>query len=135
MRVKERYTDDELAMLVAIAHEVETGESVFEPDHGLALALYSLCAAYGDATAMNNYGWMVLNGIGVAKNIDVAIQAFEDAAVRGHALAMVNLGNIYENMNGCAEADFGEYEKIYNVIYLNRNAPVESKYTDYKKSI
>jgi TPR repeat protein len=134
VRVKERYTDDELAMLVNIAHEVETGEGVFEPDHGLALALYSLCAAYGDATAMNNYGWMVLNGMGAAKNTDTAIKAFEDAAARGLALAMVNLGNIYENMDECVAADFGEYKKVDNVIYLHSDELSENKYTDYKKA-
>jgi TPR repeat protein len=134
VRVKEHYTEDELTMLVNIAHEVETGEGVFEPDHSLALALYSLCSAYGDATAMNNYGWMTLNGMGTKKNTDTAIKAFEDAAARGLPLAMVNLGNIYESMDECAAADFGEYKKVDNVIYLNRDTLDENKYTDYKKA-
>jgi TPR repeat protein len=133
VRVKEHYTNDELTMLVNIAHEVETGKGVFKSDHGLALALYSFCASHGDAMAMNNYGWMILNGMGVTKDTDVAIKAFEGAAAKGLALAMVNLGNIHENMNEYSETDF-EDKKTDNETYLNRKGLIDSKYTDYKKA-
>jgi hypothetical protein len=134
VRVKDRYTAEELVMLVDVAHAVETGEGVFEPDHELALALYSLCAAHGDAVAMNNYGWMALNGMGMAKDTDTAIKALEGAASRGLTLAMVNIGNIYENADDYVEASFGKYRKDGNAFRLVKgyfNHPASSRHFQY----
>jgi len=135
IRLKNNYTDDELTLLVNIGHSLETGNSLFEPDHGLALAVYGLAAQNGDATAMNNYGWMVLNGLGTPKNIDKAISAFEDAASKGNTTAMVNLGNIYENLENNAEAEFGNFNIINNSNFINLRVSNISEHVDYKKAV
>jgi TPR repeat protein len=132
--VKDSYTIGELDELCGIAHMIETGESLFKSDHALALSIYDLCARYGHAVAINNLGWMILNGMGADKDVNKAILAFEDSAKRGCALAMVNLGNIYENMENCAEAEFGDYRKSGNVIYLKRTDATENELTDYAKA-
>ena len=48
IRLKEYYTEDELAMLVDIGHSLEKGNALFEPNHGLALSVYGLAAGCGD---------------------------------------------------------------------------------------
>jgi hypothetical protein len=134
IRIKDHYTDDELTLLVNIGHSLETGSSLFEPNHSLALGVYGLAAKSGDAIAMNNYGWMTLNGLGTSKDIGKAISAFEDAASRGYTVAMVNLGNIYANLEDYVEAEFGDLKIVGDAIFLTQRVSIENEYVDYNKA-
>jgi len=135
IRIKDYYSEDEMDLLVDIGHSLETGNTLFEPDHNLALAVYGLAAQKGNATAMNNYGWMILNGYGTLKDIGKAISAFEDAASRGSITAMVNLGNVYENLENYVEAEFDNFKIIGNAIFMTQRVSVENEYVDYKKAV
>jgi TPR repeat protein len=81
--------------LVELGYRLEKGRD-FDQDYGKAMELYTLASAEGNSTAMNNIGWLYLNGLGVNHNLEAAVQWFEKAAKCGNTRAMTNLGNVCE---------------------------------------
>ena len=81
--------------LVELGYRLEKGHD-FDQDYGKAMELYTLAGAEGNSTAMNNIGWLYLNGLGVNRNLKAAVEWFEKAAQYDNTRAMINLGNICE---------------------------------------
>ena len=81
--------------MVDLGYRLERGHD-FGQDYGKAMELYTLASAEGNSTAMNNIGWLYLNGLGVNRNLKAAVEWFEKAAQRGNTRAMINLGNVCE---------------------------------------
>lgn len=80
----------------ALGYLFEKGCAGYEQNYDLALSCYEEAANRGNVTAVNNVGWMYLNGYAVPKNEPRAVGFFCHAARMGSDLAMVNLGNIHE---------------------------------------
>lgn len=81
--------------LVELGYRLEKGHD-FDQDYGKAMELYTLASAERNSAAMNNIGWLYLNGLGVNRNLKAAVEWFEKAAQYGNTRAMINLGNICE---------------------------------------
>ena len=64
-------TDAEL--LVQIGFTLEKG-TVFEQNYPAAISFYSAAAAAGNAQAINNIGWMLENGLGTKRNIEMPLK-------------------------------------------------------------
>ncbi len=64
---------------------------------------------YIDDVALNNLNWMKEDGWGTNKDIAGAVSDLEKATEMGVTLAMVNLGNIYEDGMRTSEL---EYDKV-----------------------
>ncbi len=93
--------DLNLSMLIPktvtnLGYSFEKGIKGFSQNYEYALMCYEDAAARGDETALNNIGWMHLNGYAVPKNEQIATGYFYKAALKGSDCAMVNLGNIHE---------------------------------------
>jgi TonB family protein len=62
---------------------------------GEAARWFQRAGEAGNATGMNNVGWMHEHGIGVARDAGAAAGWYRRAAQAGHVPAMVNLGQLY----------------------------------------
>ena len=92
---KERQESKYGEELVELGYRLEKGQD-FDQDYGKAMELYTLASAEGNSTAMNNIGWLYLNGLGVKRDLKAAVEWFEKAAQSDNTTAMINLGNICE---------------------------------------
>jgi TPR repeat protein len=93
------FTPKQIGLLVDIAYAFETGAEALKIDHLLATKIYGYCASKDNETAMNNLGWALVNGNGTEKDIKKAVSVFEAAAALGQTTAMVNLGNIHQDLD------------------------------------
>ena len=90
-----------LAILVAVAQPAhaanfEDAVTAFEAgDFGTALDLWRQLAELGDASALNNVGFMYEKGLGVRANPFTAADWYRAAAERGNTDAQVNLGVLH----------------------------------------
>ena len=80
-----------------LGYYFEKGIEGFSQNYENALKCYESAAQKGDETALNNVGWMYLNGYAVTKDEKIATGYFYKAAINGSSCAMVNLGNIHES--------------------------------------
>lgn len=62
-----------------------------------AVRLFSRAARAGDADAMNNLGYMYMQGAGAPMDRDRAMQLFRQAAEIGHVVAAQNVGYMYQH--------------------------------------
>lgn len=83
-------------LLTRMGYAFEKGNT-FLQNYEMALRCYELAAQYGDVQAVNNLGWLTLNGFGVERNTEKATEFFLRAAKKRNSTAMVNLGNLYES--------------------------------------
>lgn len=99
-------------ILTQLGYAFEVG-SIFEQDYATAAKLYYIAATVGgDSQAMNNYGWLCLNGWGMKKDVQTAKIYFDRAAETGNTMAMINLGNIYE-FGELGEPDYAQSFEWY----------------------
>jgi len=66
-------------------------------DYELAARLYELAALNGSLNALNNIGFLYLNGLGVEKNINKAEEYWILAAEKGDDKSQMNLVNLYQS--------------------------------------
>lgn len=81
------------------------GDHLIERDDGEALRWYRAAAEQGDAEAQNNLGSMYLNGVGVAKNAEMATTLYRRAAEQGLDVAQFNLALNYLHGTGVEQDD------------------------------
>lgn len=111
---KKDLNEEEIEILYEIGKNYEKGD-LFKQDYGKALEIYKICADRDYVPALNDMGWFNLRGFGVDKNPEIATEYFKQAAMRGDALAMVNIGNMYESgaMDEDGEPNWDEAAKWY----------------------
>ena len=68
--------------------------------HAEAVPFLAKAAEQGILSALTNYGYLLVNGLGVAQNVAKARSLFLRAADLGNATAMNNLGWMYQNGHG-----------------------------------
>ena len=66
-------------------------------DYARALELYTRAAAFGEAMAINNIGWLYENGFGVEQSYETAYEYYARAAKAGCELAKENMAYLEEN--------------------------------------
>jgi TPR repeat protein len=64
-------------------------------DYELAAKLYKIAVRNGSLNAMNNLGFLNLNGLGVQKNIDVAEELWKNGSEKGDDKCQMNLAMLY----------------------------------------
>lgn len=96
LELKNDFFLDDTSVLTQIGYGLETG-SVFQKNLDMAFIAYERAADGADPQGINNLGWMYLNGYGCDRDVEKAIELFEEAAELKNTTAMVNLGNIYED--------------------------------------
>jgi TPR repeat protein len=94
-------------------------------DEKQAVEWYRKAAAQGNASGQNNLGWMLTNGLGVARDDAAALRQFRLAARKGNAFAMDNLGWMAEEGRGQA-ADAAEAQRWYRLAETRGNAPARN---------
>ncbi len=85
-------------------------------DHGeypSALLEWESLANKGDPTAQFNLGYRYANGLGVSKNLEMALSWYKKAAMQGDATSAFNMGVIYEMES--TVADDNSALRWYNV--------------------
>ncbi len=94
-------------------------------DYAKALEWWEKSAELGNATAMNNIGWLYQKGYGVEQDYAKALEWYEKSAELGNDWAMNNIGNLYYNGNGVTQ-DYAKalewYEKsaeLGNAVAMN----------------
>jgi TPR repeat protein len=75
---------------------------VARKEYEKAAECFRKAADQGFASAQNNYGRMLENGLGLAQNLGEALRYYKLAADQGDRLGCVNLGLMYENGKGCS---------------------------------
>lgn len=75
-----------------LAVDFYTGNCVYQDYKNAALLWEKVVAATGDLSAKNNLGYLLSEGMGVAKDEARAQELWADAAVQGHAEAQFHLG-------------------------------------------
>ncbi len=70
-----------------------------------ALKLFQQAAVLGEARAMQQLGEMFMDGNGVEKDDEAAVQWFRKGADKGNTSAMVFLGGMYQLGNGVEQSD------------------------------
>lgn len=79
----------------------------------LALQLYEIAAAHGDAQAQSNLGWLYHNGKGVTRDDAEAVRLFKLSADAGNADGEANLARMYElGAGGLAKSD-ADADRLY----------------------
>ena len=79
------------------------GSGGVEEDDAVALRLYGLAAAQGEAYAQLTLGYMFELGEGVAQDYTEAVRLYSLAAAQGDADAQFSLGYMFENGKGVAQ--------------------------------
>jgi hypothetical protein len=87
----------------ALASVVEGKAAIEAKDYGRAFGLFRPEAERGDVEAQFYVGYMLANGLGVAKDERAAVEWYRKAAEQGDALAQNNLGVMYEHGLGVAK--------------------------------
>lgn len=118
----EKLTPDQKADL---GYKLEQGDDIFEQDYALAVSVYTSAAEEGNATAINNLGWLYHRGLGVEADLEKAKEYYLRAADVGHTRAMVNLGNIGEESK-----DFKEAYRWYKRAYMLGDPQGEFNYAN-----
>lgn len=90
---------------LSFGYDLENGLGVYEQDYELARMVYLAAAGEGNERALNNIGLLYLNGYGVEADSDKAQELFLQAADKGCMAAMVNLGDLAEEVK--------DYERAY----------------------
>ena len=72
-------------------------------EYALAMEYYSKAAETGNASAMNEIGYMYQYGLGVTQNYGTAMEWYKNSAVKGNADAMSNIGYIYRHGLGVTQ--------------------------------
>lgn len=125
---KEIYMD--ISMLIPkaatkLGYFFEKGIEGFSQDYERALMCYESAAQKGDETALNNLGWMYVNGYAVPKDEQIATGYFYKAATKGSSCAMVNMGNIHESKKSTKLLGIGifkqqnlETQKVFSTVQI-----------------
>ena len=82
-------------------------------DYATALREWTSLAEQGDATAQINLGVMYEDGIGIPKDLKIAVKWYKIAAEQGDARAQVNLGLMYAQGFGVIP------DKLYAYMWFN----------------
>ena len=75
-----------------------------------------LQAAVSDASALNDLGCMYVLGIGVRRNLKMAVSKFDEARVKKNLFATLNLANLYVNAIG-VEQNLPKAREYYKQIH------------------
>ena len=75
-----------------------------------------LQAAMSDASALNDLGCMYVLGIGVRRNLKMAVSKFDEARVKKNLFATLNLANLYVNAIG-VEQNLPKAREYYKQIH------------------
>ena len=94
-------------------------------DEQQAVAWYQKAASQGNASGQNNLGWMLTNGLGIARDDAGALRQFKLAARKGNAFAMDNLGWMAEEGRG-QPVDAAEAQRWYRLAEARGNAPARN---------
>jgi len=85
----------------SFADQLEEGKTAFlKKEYQKAFSLLLPLAESGDAFAQTNIGYMLSQGLGVAKNEKEAIKWYETAALKGDSNAQYNIGSMCETGRG-----------------------------------
>jgi TPR repeat protein len=110
--------EQEHRQAAAVAEEArrknESGLAAFRAgDHAAAFSRFDAAARAGNAQAMNNLATLYMNGQGVARSTERAIEYFTLSANAGNAQAAANLGNLYARGTDGVERDSAQAEDWY----------------------
>ena len=83
-----------------------------------------LQAAVSDASALNDLGCMYVLGIGVRRNLKMAVSKFDEARVKKNLFATLNLANLYVNAIG-VEQNLPKAREYYKQIHALK-FPIQS---------
>jgi TPR repeat protein len=102
----------------AVAEEArrknESGLAAFRAgDHAAAFSRFDAAARAGNAQAMNNLATLYMNGQGVARSTERAIEYFTLSANAGNAQAAANLGNLFARGTDGVQRDTVQAEEWY----------------------
>lgn len=95
-------SDDEVESLFELGQKYEFGKTVSQ-NYETAFKIYQKCAELRHTPALSKLGWYYINGIIVKKDCNKALDYFTRGAEAGDPVAMVNLGNMYEDNDIGAE--------------------------------
>lgn len=88
--------------LFACTQEIDPEIAFKRGDYKRSFAIWKVQAGQGDLDAQNFIGTQYLLGLGVDKDLILAKQWYQKAAVSGHPDAQRNLGSMYEAGHGSA---------------------------------
>jgi uncharacterized protein len=104
------------------ADRLEEGKAAFvRGEYQKAYSLLLPLAESGDTFAQTNIGYMLSQGLGVAKNEKEAIKWYEKAAIKGDSNAQYNLGSMYETGRG-SKQDYKKAMEWYSKSAEQGNA-------------
>ena len=110
--------EQEHRQAAALAEEArrknESGLAAFRAgDHAAAFSRFDAAARAGNAQAMNNLATLYMNGQGVARSTEHAIEYFTLSANAGNAQAAANLGNLFARGTDGVQRDTVQAEEWY----------------------
>lgn len=82
--------------------------------------LVEMAVEKGDIPSINLLAFVYHHGIGVARDIDKAVQLYREAISKGVTAAMVNLGSMFKNGDGVAR-DMNKAIELYEGAISNGN--------------
>jgi TPR repeat protein len=113
-----------LSATMAVAASFDDGASAWKRgDYRSAMNAWRPMADK-DATVQNNYGVMYMDGKGVPRNYNTAIQWFSRSAANGSSLGQNNLGGMYRDGKG-VDRDFPKALTFFKAAAAQGNAAAQ----------
>jgi hypothetical protein len=114
------------------SHESSYNEGVIAfraKDYATARTQWAKAVDDGDASAMNNLGYLLFQGLGGAPDLERGLSLWMRAAVLGHSEAQWHLGNAYERGKGVQKSEEEAYA-WYRCAIASAQAPSNNRETE-----